>query len=100
MATNIPIAVQTNLKVIGENLAAQRKLLNLRAEDVALRAGVTTSTISKIENGKPVGIVEMLKTLRILGLSDDVVAATDPYNKDVGKLRALEKLPERVRRTK
>jgi hypothetical protein len=36
--------------------------------------------------------------LRILGTLDGVVAAADPYQTDVGRLRVDEILPKRVRR--
>jgi hypothetical protein len=35
--------------------------------------------------------------LRIIGIMDTVVAAADPYQTDVGRLRMDEILPKRVR---
>jgi len=39
----------------------------------------------------------LFRVLRVLGMLDAVVTATDPYLTDVGRLRASEKLPKSVR---
>jgi transcriptional regulator with XRE-family HTH domain len=84
---------------IGANLCAWRKLLGLTAEQVAQRAGISRVTYSKIENGAVgVGFGNVLGVLRALGLLEKVEQTTDPYEHDLGRARADQLLPQRVRR--
>ena len=92
-----PIPVKRSLRVIGRNLATQRKLLGLTAKMVAERAGTSAPTISKLENGEGTTLEITLRVLRVLGLLDAVAAATDPFGTERGRLMGDEKLPERVR---
>jgi transcriptional regulator with XRE-family HTH domain len=85
------------MRIIGQNLANQRKLLGLTAKMVAERAGTTQQTISKLENGQGTSLEITLRVLRVLGLMDGVVVATDPFGTERGRLMVDEKLPERVR---
>ncbi|MFM9878755.1 MAG: helix-turn-helix domain-containing protein [Rhodoglobus sp.] len=92
-----PIPVKRALRTIGQNVASQRKLLGLTARMVAERAGTTPPTISKLENGEGTTLEITLRVLRVLGLMDGVVAASDPFDTERGRLMVDEKLPERVR---
>jgi transcriptional regulator with XRE-family HTH domain len=95
--SNTPIPVRRSLRTIGQNLANQRKLLGLTAKMVAERAGTTPPTISRLENGQGATLEITLRVMRVLGLMDGVVAATDPFATERGRLMVDEKLPERVR---
>ena len=92
-----PIPVKRSLRIIGQNVASQRKLMGLTARMVAERAGTTPPTISKLENGEGTTLEIALRVLRVLGLMDGVVTATDPFGTERGRLMVDEKLPERVR---
>lgn len=92
-----PVAVTRSLRAIGQNLANQRKLLGLTAKMVAERAGTTQPTLSKLENGDGTSLEIALRVMRVLGLMDSVVVATDPFLTERGRLMVDEKLPERVR---
>lgn len=84
---------------IGEGLASWRKLQRLTARQVADRAGISPATLSRLENGKtPVSLETFLNVARVLGQLDRVIDAVDPYETDIGRLRADEELPKRVRR--
>jgi transcriptional regulator with XRE-family HTH domain len=85
------------MRTVGRNLTTQRKLLGLTAKMVAERAGTTPQTISKLENGQGTSLEITLRVLRVLGLMDAVVAATDPFATERGRLMVDDKLPERVR---
>ena len=85
-------------KEMGENLQTWRKLLDLTAQQVAERAGISRSTLSRLENGEPVGHDAFLSVIRALGIVDRVSKATNPWETDVGRLRADEDLPQRIRR--
>ena len=94
----MPHAVGRGLRVLGEHVSAWRKLQRLTAAQVAERAGISRDTLRTIEQGKGTASTEnLLRVLRILGILDSVLDAADPYQTDVGKLRADEILPKRVR---
>lgn len=84
---------------IGEQFVAWRKLQGLTAEQVSQRAGISRTTLRRIETGDTgVGLQAFLSVARALGVLDAVVTATDPYETDLGRARADEALPMRVRR--
>lgn len=83
---------------IGEQLSAWRKLQGLTAQQVADRAGVGRAVVSRIESGDlGVRFGSVLEVARALGILDRLVEATDPYETDLGRARADEILPRRVR---
>lgn len=82
----------------GAHLTAWRKLQRLTAEQVADRAGISRGTLHRLENGETsVGLDVFLNVVRVLGVLDRVVDAVDPYETDLGRLRADQALPKRVR---
>lgn len=99
MVRPTPAKVAAAAADIGIQMAAWRKLLGLTAAQVAERAGIARGTLFKIESGDPgVGLGSFLKVARALGVLDSVVRSTDPYETDLGRVRAEETLPKRVRR--
>jgi transcriptional regulator with XRE-family HTH domain len=93
-----PLAVARSLRQLGTEVATWRKLQRLTAAQLAERAGLSRDTLRSIEQGKGTASTENLfRALRIIGILDQVVAAADPYQTDVGRLRADEILPQRVR---
>jgi transcriptional regulator with XRE-family HTH domain len=94
-----PTSVARALRELGEHAATWRKLQRLPAATVAARAGISRSTLYEIEHGSGKASTENLfRVLNVLGILRPIVSAADPYTTDVGKLRADEVLPERVRR--
>ncbi|MDY6054531.1 helix-turn-helix transcriptional regulator [Micrococcus sp.] len=89
--------VRRSMRELGENLRTQRKLLGLTAQMVADRAGISAPTLTKLESGGGAGLDVTFSVLRVLGMLDPVVQASDPYTTAVGRLRADEHLPQRVR---
>lgn len=93
-----PFAVSRALRVLGAHVSDWRKLQRLTTAQVAERAGISRDTLRSIEQGRGTASTEnLLRVLRVLGVLDSAVAATDPYQTDVGRLRADEILPKRVR---
>ena len=85
-------------KQLGAHVAAWRKLQGLTAEQLAERAGISRPTLSKLESGDlAVTLNTYLNVLRALGQLDQAVQALDPYETDLGRARADEVLPQRVR---
>lgn len=93
-----PRPVTRGMRDIGTHLQAWRKLRHLTVSEVADRAGVSTSTVARLEGGSGVSLENVLRVARALGVLQELVEALDPYRSDVGRLRADQLLPERVRR--
>ena len=84
---------------IGEHLAAWRKLQGLTAQQVSERADISRLTLRRLEAGEVnVGLGVLLNVARVLGSLDRIVEALDPYETDLGRARANQTLPKRVRR--
>lgn len=99
MSRPLPHRVVRAAEELGEHLRTWRKLQRLTIEQVAERAGVTRNTVSRLEHGDPsVGIDVVLNVARALGVLDQLVRSIDPYETDLGRARADEILPKRVRR--
>lgn len=93
-----PIPVRRSIGAIAEHLTSWRKLRGLTQAQVAERAGVSRSTVQKLERGDGgVSVESLIRVLRALGLGDAVPGALDPLSTDVGRMRSEERLPERVR---
>lgn len=86
-----------NAKAMGQHLATWRKMLDLTSQQVADRAGISRTTLSKLENGGSVGYGAFLSVARALGIIDQILNATDPWQSDLGRMRADQDLPQRVR---
>lgn len=97
VAGRTPPAVTRSLRALGDDFTTWRKLRELTVAEVADRAGVGVSTVLRLERGDGATLENVLRIARALGLLDVLTAAVDPYASDVGRLRADEALPERVR---
>lgn len=93
-----PLQVTRALGTVGSSLEAWRKLRGLTQAQLASRAGLNRDTIVRLEKGEGgVSLENLLLVLRALGLQDVLPQALDPYESDIGRLRADEQLPKRVR---
>lgn len=98
MSTPTPLPVQRAAREIGEHLVAWRKLRGLTVRQVADRAGVSERTVGRLAaDPGSVSVENLLRIARALGTLDSLVGSTDPLSTDVGRLRAGEQLPQRVR---
>ncbi len=96
--TVTPLAVTRSLRVLGTHVSNWRKLQRLTTAQLAERAGISRDTLRSIEQGKGTASTENLfRVLRIIGVLSSIVASADPHRTDVGRLRADEILPRRVR---
>jgi len=93
-----PLRLGRALRELGEDLTAWRKLRGLTQAQLADRSNVARTTLIRLENGDGgVSAENLLRILRGLGILDQLTAALDPYESDVGRLRSGEQLPKRVR---
>lgn len=83
---------------IGESLRTWRRLRELTVAETADHAGVGVSTLQRLEHGQGGTVETLLRVTRALGVLDQLTAALNPMSTDVGRLRATEALPTRVRR--
>lgn len=91
-------AVQRAQRQLCEHLGVWRRLRSLTSAQLSERSGVSPDTISRIENGNAASsTLNLLKIADALGILDQLVAAVDPYGSDIGRMRAGEHLPQRVR---
>lgn len=97
MRTPTPLPVRRALGTIGTQLAIWRRLRGLTAEQVADRAGVSRGTVVALETGRGASLENALRVARALGVLDLLAKAADPYETDLGRARAEEELPRRVR---
>jgi len=85
-------------KSIGENIGTWRRLYGISSQQLAERAAVSRTTISRLENGDPsVSLETFLNVANALSMLDEIVDVTDPYETDYGRIRADQALPKRVR---
>jgi len=98
MPRSTPPAVRCSLRQVADDLATWRKLRGLTQAQLADRANVHRDTISRLERGDGgVSLENLVRVLRGLGVIEGVMRALDPYESDIGRLRADEHLPQRVR---
>lgn len=93
-----PRVVERALSRLGEDLATWRRLRSLTVAEVADRAGVGVSTVVRLEKGEGASLANTLSVARALGVMELMAKALDPYETDLGRARADEALPQRVRR--
>lgn len=93
-----PIPVQRAALTLGEHFRTRRKLLNLTEQQVAERAGVDRKTVRRVElDTATTGVGALLRVARALGTLEVLVDSVDPHDTEIGRLRATEQLPVRVR---
>lgn len=97
MSGRTPTAVNRGLRAIGEHLRDWRKLNGISQALLAERANVSVDTVRAIEGGRSVSTENMARIAWVLGILDTLVDASDPLNSDLGRLRADQHLPQRVR---
>ena len=96
----LPSPIRRALRQLSEHLGGWRRLRGLTQAQLADRAGVSRETVVRLESGDDTGQIKLenaLRVLRALGVLDEAVRALDPFASDVGRLRAEEHLPQRVR---
>jgi len=93
-----PLPVRRALREVADDVVVWRKLRGLTQAQLADRAGISPNTLRRLENADGgITLENVLRVLRALGVLDSLSRALDPYETDVGRLRADEQLPQRVR---
>ena len=93
-----PLAVRRALRDVGDHVQTWRKLRGLTQNQLADRAGIDRKTLMRVERGDGgVSFQAVLRVVHALGALEGLPAAVDPYATDVGRMRADDQLPRRVR---
>lgn len=98
MAGKTPIPVARAMRSVAANLDLARRQQRVTVDLLAERANLSTPTVRALLNEGRGSLENFLRVARILGLLDAVVDGTDPLNTPIGRLRADEDTPLRVRR--
>lgn len=97
MPTKTPIPINRAMRTVAGNLDLARRQQRVTVDLLAERAGLSVPTVRKILNEGKGSFENFLRVARILGFLDLVTEATDPLNTPLGKIRADEDTPLRVR---
>jgi len=93
-----PFPVRRALKKLGQDLSEARKRRRIPTQLTADRAGISRSTLHKIEQGdEGVSIVAYAKTLFVLGMINRLSELADPGKDELGLFLEAENLPKRIR---
>lgn len=93
-----PLPVRRALRSVAESVSTWRRLRGLTQAQLADRAGTSRGVVRRLEAADGgVSAENLLRILRALGIQDLVTEALDPMRSDLGRLRANEELPARVR---
>ena len=85
MSRRTPPKVSAALREVGANLQQWRRLNRLSIEDAAFRAGVSVSTLRRLEQGHGATLENFMRVAHIYRILGDVQGATDPLNHDRGR---------------
>ncbi len=93
-----PLPVRRALRSLADSVSTWRRLRSLTQAQLADRAGVSRGVVGRLEAADGgVSAENLLRILRALGLQELMTDALDPMQSDIGRLRAEEQLPVRVR---
>lgn len=99
MKRALPFRTRQTAKDIGHSIGDWRRMQGITSNELADMAGVSRSTLSRLENGDPsVSLATLLNICNVFALTDRVIDALDPYETDYGRARSSQELPQRVRR--
>lgn len=97
MAGRTPIPVAHAMRQIADNLSLAGRQQRISIDLLANRTNLSAPTVSKMLNTGSGSFENFLRIARALGLLDCVVKATDPLNTGIGRIRAEEDTPQRIR---
>ena len=96
--TNLPIPVISALRKLGQDINDARRRRRITAQLMAQRAGLSRSTIGKIEKGDPTASMGSYgAVLFVLGMEKRLSDLVDSMHDLVGRRLEDENLPQRVR---
>ena len=97
MSGKTPIPVSRAQRTIAANLDLARRQQRITMELLAERANLSVPTLRKLLSEGSGSLENFLRVAKLLGMLDFVTQATNPLLTPMGKLRADEDTPKRVR---
>lgn len=95
---NLPLPVTKALRKLGQDISDARRRRRITAQLMAERAGLSRSTIGKIEKGDPTAAMGSYgAVLFVLGMEKRLSDLVDSMHDLVGRRLEDENLPQRVR---
>lgn len=89
MKRALPFRTRQAAKDIGQSIRDWRRLQTITSDELADMAGVSRSTLSRLENGDPsVSLATLLNICNAFALTDHVIDAVNPYETDYRRARA------------
>ncbi len=100
-AKSTPIPVKRALKKLGQDICDARKRRRITVQLAAERAGISRTTLSKIEGGNEgVSLGAYARVLFILGMIERLIELADPTFDILGLGLEADNLPKRIRISK
>ena len=94
----LPLPVGRALAKLGADIRDARRRRRIPTATMAERAGISRTTLHKVEQGDPgVSLGAYATVLFVLGLEERVADLADPRNDAVGLDLEAEALPQRIR---
>lgn len=94
----IPIPVKRALRKLGNDLNEARRRRRIPMHLAAERAGISRSTLSKIEKGdEGVSLGAYAKIMFVMGMIGRMADIADPRHDEIGLGLESENLPKRIR---
>lgn len=101
MNLRLPIPVTRALRKLGQDMQNARKRRRIATKMMAERAGISRTTLAKIERGEPsVAMANYASVLFVLGNIDELNALLDVSNDRLGLDLIADDLPRRIRHKK
>ena len=97
MAGKTPIPVARAMRIIASNLDLARRQQRIPLDLLAARANLSVPTVRRLMKEGAGSLENFLRVARILGMLQGVEEATDPLRTPIGRARAEEDTPLRVR---
>ena len=98
MAGKTPLPVARAMRNIADNLDLARRQQRITLDLLAERANLSVPTVRKLLNEGAGSLENFLRVARILDMLQNVEDATDPLRTSIGRARAEQDAPKRVRR--
>jgi transcriptional regulator with XRE-family HTH domain len=97
-AARLAIPVKRALHKLGSDLRDARRRRRIPMALLAERAGLSRTTLTKIEKGDPgASVGAYAAVLFVLGMTDRLADLADPRHDGVGLFLEEERLPQRIR---
>jgi DNA-binding XRE family transcriptional regulator len=99
--SELPIPITKALRKMGQDISEARRRRRIATELMAQRAGISRSTLAKIEKGDPAtSMGNYASVLFVLGMTGRISDLVDANHDLTGRQIDEENLPKRIRPTK